>query len=277
MSVGLVALTVGVAAAQAGAQASAIPSAADTPMTNIQGRGRELMQQMVEALGGAAWMDRKDWEIEGRQATFYEGKPHDEVPQFEEYYRLHPFGERDIIITHFGVFIATNHRDIADVWTADNGYEVTFKGTNPLPAKDVAEYQRRRAHSLDTVVMDWMKQPDIDIEYDGPDTESRHLTDKISLFTVNDDSVTLELDAGTHLPLSLSYQWRDPLYKDFNTDVTQFDDYHVIQGIETPFAVTQLHNGEMVSQRFVTKVAYNLNLPADLFDPNRPLTKNTKK
>jgi hypothetical protein len=33
----------------------------------------------------------------------------------------------------------------------------------------------------------------------------------------------------------------------------------------------------MTGQRFVTKVAYNTKLPADLFDPERPLEKNTRK
>ena len=258
------------------AQASAMPSAQAGPEVQGENRGSKLIAEMIEALGGDAWLNRKDWHIEGRAATFYKGAPHDDVPLFEEYYRTNPFGERVILVSHYGIFIATDHKDIAEVWTPDDGYEVTFKGKKELPAKDVDEYKRRRKYSLDAVVHDWLKQPGVVVTYEGTDMEARHLADKVSVLTTDNDGVTLQLDESTHLPLSLTFQWRDPLYHDLNTDVEQFDDYHAVQGIETPYAITRLHNGDMTGQRFVTKVAYNLNLSADLFDPDRPLMKKAK-
>ena len=264
------------AAGRAHAQASALPSA-QSPGDNAAGdQGKKLLDQMVTALGGDAWLNRKDWIFYGRAATFYKGQPHEEAPQIEEYYRARPFGERVIIITHSGVIIATNHRDIAEVWTPDNGYEITFKGTKPLPAKDVGDYERRHQHSLDVVVNDWLKQPGTIVTYDGTAMVERRLADQVSIVTASNDAVTLELDESTHLPLSLSFQWHDPVYNDLNTDVQQFADYHPVQGIQTPYNVTLLHNGDMTGQRYLTKVVYNTQLAADLFDPNRPLTKKAK-
>jgi hypothetical protein len=263
------------------AQASALPSAQTTADAQAVDRGTKLIALMIQALGGDAWLHRQDWEIQGRTASFYKGKPHDEVPRFEEYYRTHPFGERVVIISHGGALTmlglpGKDISDVAEVWTPDNGFELTYKGSTPLPKKDVEEYQRHRAHSLDTVVNDWLHQPGVELTYEGADTESRHLTDKVSVLTPGNDVVTLQLDAGTHLPLSLTYQWRDPIYHDLNREIEQFDDYHTVQGIATPYTVTRLHNGDMVAQRFVTRVAYNLNLPAELFDPNHPLTHKGK-
>ena len=45
----------------------------------------------------------------------------------------------------------------------------------------------------------------------------RRLAEQISVLTAGNDAVTLELDESTHLPLSISFQWRDPLYRDLNT------------------------------------------------------------
>ena len=239
-------------------------------------QGRKLLDQMVAALGGDAWTQREDWIFYGRSATFYKGQPHEEVPAFEEYYRAKPFAERVVVITHFGPIIATDHRDIAEVWTPDAGYEVTYKGKNPLPEKDVTEYERRQRHSLEVVVNEWLKQPGVLVTYEGTNMVERRLADQVSVLTASNDAVTLELDEASHLPLSLSYQWRDPVYQDLNTDVEQFDDYHAVQGIMTPYSITRLHNGEMVSQRFFTKVVYNTKLAPDLFDPDRKLEKKTK-
>jgi len=169
-----------------------------------------------------------------------------------------------------------DHRDIAEVWTPEGGFEVTYKGTRPLPAKDVTEYQRRRRHSLEVVVNDWLKQPGVLVTYEGSNMVERRLAEQVSVLTASNDAVTLELDEATHLPLSLSYQWRDPLYKDLNTDTLEFDDYHMVQGVMTPYSFTRVHNGEMVQQRFLTKVVYNAKLAPDLFDPDRKLEKKTK-
>jgi hypothetical protein len=288
-AVGLAAVMIG-ANARGVAQAAAIPSAqtgADVPVENSAvaaddpAKGRKLLDEMVTALGGDAWRNREDWIFYGRAATFYKGQPHEGAPQFEEYYRANPFGERVIIITHGGSLTMLGlpgHqvRDIAEVWTKDGGYEITYKGTHPLPAKDVADYERRRVHSLDAVVNEWLKQPGVLVTYEGEDMVERHLAEKVSIVTTDNDTVTLQLDEGTHLPLSLSFQWRDPLYRDLNTDVQEFTDYHAIQGIQTPYAITLLHNGDMTGERFLTKVVYNTKLAPELFDPNRKLEKKGK-
>lgn len=261
------------------AQASAIPSAQTNdaqPAANDAAHARKLLTQMVDALGGRLWLDRQDWVYYGRLATFYKGQPHEGAPAFEEYYRANPYGERIILISHFGTFIATDHKDIAEVWTADHGYEVSYKGRKDLPEKDVQDYVRRRRHSLEVIVKDWLNQPGVLLTYEGTNMVERRLAEQIGILTPNNDAVTLELDEATHLPLSLSFQWRDPIYKDLNTDVQQFDDYHSVQGIMTPFSITRLHNGDMTGQRFLTSAKYNLQLAPDLFDPDRPLMKKAK-
>ncbi|WP_348263951.1 hypothetical protein P8935_05320 [Telmatobacter sp. DSM 110680] len=70
------------------------------------------------------------------------------------------------------------------------------------------------------------------------------------------------------MPLSRSFQWRDPLYKDNNTDVAKYADYHDMDGFPTPLSITRLHNDEMQRQLYIYKVHYNQGLPADFWDIN---------
>jgi hypothetical protein len=260
-------------------QASAIPSAAPDGqgvVTAQADKGRALLDAMVKALGGDAWTNREDWVYHGREATFYKGQPHEGAPEFEEYYRAQPFGERVIIISSYGVFFSTDHRDLAEVWTKDDGFEISYKGVKELPAKQIEDYQRRRKHSLEVVIHEWLKQPGVLITYEGSGTVERRLSEQVSVVTAGNDAVTIQVDASSHLPLSVSFEWRDPLYNDLNKDVQEFDDYHEVQGIMTAFSLTRMHNGEMTGQRFLTKASYNAKLPADLFDPTRKLEKKTK-
>jgi hypothetical protein len=278
LKVALVWLGIAISVGAASGQASAIPSAApEAPIGTTQtDKGRALLDAMVKALGGDAWMNREDWVYHGREATFYKGQPHEGAPEFEEYYRAQPYGERVIIISHYGVLIATDHSDFAEVWTKDDGFEVSYKGVKELPVKQIEEYERRRKHSLETVMHEWLKQPGVLVTYEGTGTVERRLSEEVSVLTADNDAVTIKVDATTHLPLSIEFQWRDPIYDDLNKDVQEFDDYHEVQGIMTAFSLTRLHNGEMTGQRFLTKASYNAKLPADLFDPTRKLEKKAK-
>ncbi len=257
---------------RAGAQASALPSVqiGDSGKSDAS-RGRKLLEAMVAALGGDAWLNRQTWIFYGRTATFYKGQPDASAPEFEEYGRVSPFGLRVVIVSHFGPIIATNHGDVADVWTSERGYEITYKGTSALPDKEVADFQRLREHSLDVVVKEWLKQPGVLVTYAGSKMVERRLVDEVSVLSAGNDAVTLALDQSTHLPLSLSFQWRDPVYEDWNTDVVEFADYHAVQGIMTPYSVIMMHNGDMTGERLLTRVAYNAKLAAELFDPSCPL------
>ena len=103
--------------------------------------------------------------------------------------------------------------------------------------------------------------------------DDRHLVDKVSLLTADNDGVTLTLDQETHLPRSRTFQWRDPLYKDLDTDVERYDNWQPVEGLMTALTITRYHNGDMVSQRFLTKVQYGLPFQPDLVDPDRPLNR----
>jgi hypothetical protein len=78
--------------------------------------------------------------------------------------------------------------------------------------------------------------------------------------------VTLDLDANSHLPVRRSFEWRDPLYKDKNTDAEEYDGYRVVDGLPTPYVVSRFKNDEMIRQTFIDKVSFNQTLPPDFWD-----------
>ena len=263
----------------ASAQAHDIPSAAPVRpagQTSEQ-RGRVLLDQMVAALGGDAWLHRKDMTVKGRTAAFFRGAPTGFVVeysgnrQFEQDGR--PEAERIGFITDKSILFPGKKTDIVQVWVNNQGYEVTFKGRTPLPKEQVEDYFRRRNHSVESIIHDWLKQPDVVVLAEGNSMVERRLTEKVTILTANNDSVTLDLDATTHLPLRRTFEWRNTQFKDHDEDAEEYDDYHTIQGLPTAFTLTRYHNGDMTSQRFYTKVEYNTNLSPELFNPDNLLKK----
>jgi len=125
-------------------------------------------------------------------------------------------------------------------------------------------------HSIEKVVLVWLKDPQTIVVDGGTSMVQRRAADKVTVIDSTNDSVTLELDANTHLPLRRPLSWRNATYKDRDEDVEEYSDYHDVQGLPTPYTVTRYHNGDMVSQRFITKRQYNISPPATLFDLDQP-------
>jgi hypothetical protein len=261
------------AATPAPAQAADIPSAAPpTPpgQTDTE-RGRALLDEMIAALGGDAWLDRTTIQTEGRGSSFFHGEPNPYVSEFHDLVRLpasgKPRAERVGFLTDRSMIFPGKKIDVVQIWKDGHGYEVTYKGQTELPQDQVDDYFRRQVHSVEEVVRNWIHAPGVMVLYEGTGMVERRLVDKVSILTADNDAVTLELDAATHLPLRRTFQWRNPQFKDFDEEQETYDDYHIFQGLPTPMTVTRYHNGEITNQRYLTKVEYNLASDPSLFDP----------
>ena len=252
-------------------QASEIPSAAPVQPAGQtpEQRGHKLLDEMVEALGGDAWFRRHNLQEYGNLARFFRGAPTGIVVNFTAIHQFpgdnRPEAERVGFITDKSMILPGKKIDVVQIWTGDGGYEITYKGRNSLPRDQVDDFYRRRNHSIEALIHTWLKAPDVMVISEGNTMVERRLADKISILSADNDAVTIELDAATHLPLRRTFKWRNETFKDFDEDAEEYDDYHVVQGLPTPYTLTRYHNGDMNSQTFFTKFAYDIDLPPDTF------------
>lgn len=254
------------------AQASDIPSAAPTQpagQTEEQ-RGHNLIDEMITALGGQTWLDRQNVQQQGRFATFFQGQPNGLITDFKLTRQFvganRPEAMRIGFLTDRGMIMPGKKIDVVQIWIDGTGSEVTYKGKTALPKEQVEDFYRRRDHSIETVVRDWIKAPGVMILAEGTSMVGRRMADKVTILTANNDAVTLELDSTTHLPLRRTFQWRNTTFKDYDEDSEDYDDYHPVQGLPTAYTTTRYHNGEMASQTFLLDVKYNEDLPPDTFN-----------
>jgi hypothetical protein len=274
----LTAVLVGTSASALG-QASAIPSAAPAASADTGAHGRQLLDQMVTALGGQAWRGRRNWKSDGNFGIFYKGKPNDVALKFEEFHQTQPNATRFVVITRMqrnmlallGIPVGKDDRGIVELQTVDTTYEITYRGKEELQKNIVTEQLRQRAHSLDAV-MGWLKDPATGVFYEGSATVARRPAERVSITNAANDTVTFEIDASTHLPVSREFQYRDAVFKDIDIDREEYDNYQLRDGVMTPFTVTRYRNGDMVGQRFLTEIHYNVALDPNLFNPEVPLS-----
>lgn len=219
-------------------------------------QARATLDAMVKALGGQAWLNIKNSERDGHLAAFFHGNPDLGTEQF---YIYHQWPDHDRIEY-------TKHRDDVLFILGNQGWEVTFRGKKALPKDQLDGFLRDRAHSIETAVKVWMKDPKTILIFEGPRMVERHLGIQVSLISPSNEAITLVVSNDTHLPLRREYQYRDPVYHDLDTEVEEYDNYHIVEGFPTAFRLTRIKNGETTQQLYVDRAKYNQDLPADFWD-----------
>jgi hypothetical protein len=241
-------------AAVASSQAESIPAA------DLAGarKARGLIEQAIQALGGRAYLNVQNIEEQGRTYSFHHGNPTSNGLLFWRFVE-NPDKERIEV---------TPERDVAYLYTGNKGYELTYKGPRAIEQKDLDDYLRRRKFSLETLLRVWINDPKVALFYDGNALAGNLPADQITLIDANDEAVDLFLDIDSHLPIKKTYKWRDPVDHERNVEEEIYDNFRVVQGVNTPYGFTRYFNGDMQSQRFVNAVHYNQELDQAMFDPN---------
>jgi hypothetical protein len=216
----------------------------------------EVLNEMLRALGGDAWLNVETMTSEGRAYSFYHGQPNSSSILF---WRFWQWPDKDRLEL-------TKKRDIVELLLGDQGYEITYKGTSTQDPKELEQSLRRRAHSLEWVVRKWLPSQGTTILYSGTAMVERNLADQVTVLNAQNDSVTISIDSTTRLPVKISYSWRDPVDRQFDEGGTVYGNYKLIQGVQTPYSVVQYLNGEMSAQRFLTSASYNVALAPTLFE-----------
>jgi hypothetical protein len=260
-------------------QARDIPSAGPAQVSGEtqEQRGRKLLDQMLEALGGDAWLNRRNVRELGHLARFFRGAPTGIVVDFTTTRQFasgdRPEAQRIGFITDKSILFPGKKIDIVQIWTAGTGHEVTYKGNATLPKDQVEDYYRRQDHSIESIFRTWLKAPGVVVIAEGSTMVERRLTERVTILSDNNDAVTLDIDSTTHLPRRRTFEWRNTTFKDHDEDAEEYDDYHTIQGLPTAFTITRYHNGDMASQTFYSKIEYDVDLTPDTFNPDVLLKK----
>lgn len=231
-----------------------------TEAESNQEKARSILDKMIEALGGQAWMSLNDSYSEGRYGRF-----HNEVmvggTVFFRYWEW-PDKER---------YELTKQRDIATLYIGDRAIEVTFRGAHDLdPKKDdnVRLAIQRRHYTLEKLTREWMKDPRTLLLYEGQTLSANHrMTDRVTLINADNESVSVLIAPDTHLPAEKIFITRDPQTRDRDEEDEIFDNWRVVQGINTAFSDVIMRNGQIVRQQYLSNITYNNHPPESVFSP----------
>jgi hypothetical protein len=251
----------------ASAQSAPAPAAADASANNwlpaLTGgedatvkKARNLLSQMITAIGGDAYMNLQTIEQTGISYSFYNGKPNSLGTEFHRLLKI-PDKERMEL---------TKQRDVVYIGNGDKGYEITYRGTALQEPTTWRDYARRRNFSLEWLLRVWLKQPGTQIYYEGTAIAEQRMADMVSLVNAQNESATFFIDQNSHLPIKKTFAYRSKLDKQKDEEGEIFGNWRMEGQINTPHSIVRTHNGDYTNQRFIKTVVYNAPMADSLFD-----------
>src|SRR5512146_2266095 len=196
----IVLLTLGAFGQTSQPASSAAPSAPATqaiPQDANARKAKSLIDQMIQALGGQAWLTMRDMREEGRTWSIY----HDQPTGTAQFWLFWKYPDKERIEL-------TKKRDWIIIYNGDQGYEITFRGTAPEDRKAMEDYLRRRKYSLPWVLRQWLSEPGVALFYDGQVVAAQKQAEQVTIMNAQNEAVTIDVDYDTHLPIKKSFVWR---------------------------------------------------------------------
>jgi hypothetical protein len=221
---------------------------------SAQSRTNPVIDAMIVALGGTAFLDVKEIHTSGRFFSFTKGELSGS-DLFEDYIKL-PDTER----TEFG-------RDKNKSITINKGKEgwkiEPKKEPEPQPVVQVDEFLENFKTSFDYVTRYVIKNSQTTIQTLPGELIDFKRADVVEIRDQAKNRIRFYIDRTTHLPIKM--QVRRANESDVNEEL--YGNWHKFQGVMTPLLISRSKNGVKTMEIRTETAAYNPGLPDSLFAP----------
>jgi len=218
-------------------------------------KAKQLLNQAIDALGGAAYLNVHDTTCTGRIGTFDHSGQLTGFGQFIDY-TIPPWKERQENLPK---------RNIIEVYNGDQGWELDRGGVSNAPQVDLAAFQATVKKDLDNILRHRIHEPDMTFRYGGTDVLDGWQADWVELIDGENRTIRIAFQTSTHLPVRKTSDNNDPKTHLRMKEIEYYSNYHPINDIQTAYQVTRERNGIKIFQVFFDKCEYNTNLSDSLF------------
>ena len=251
-------MTRGIAILLAGCGLAALAGAAET----AQQRGKRVVYEALQALGGDAFLHMEDRVESGRVYSFYRAEVQGtSVAKIYTRYLAPVPGklsqrERDVFFK--------NESDIV-LFTENGAWEATFHGVTTIEDKRYTAYKDSTLRNIFYILRQRLQEPGLDFYSRGADLYENRPVEIVDITDADGQTVTVYFNQLTKLPERQTFRRRNPEYKDFDTESSSFANYHTIDGVKWPVSIRRERNGEKVFEILSDSIEINKNLKDDLF------------
>jgi hypothetical protein len=233
------------------------------PAETAADRGKRVVNEALQALGGDAYLKMEDRVEMGRAYSFYR-----QELQGLSIARIYT---RYLAPTPGKIAVRERQAFGKDEYTAvlfnENGaWELTFRGARPLEDKRYEAYKDSTLRNVFYILRQRLNEPGMTFYSQGSDIYENTPVEIVDITDAENRTVTVYFNQTTKLPFRQVFKRRNPDDKQWDEEVTVFSKYRDVGGgVKWPFDIRRDRNGEKVYEIYSDSVEINRNLKDDLF------------
>jgi hypothetical protein len=217
-----------------------------------QSRTNPIVDSMITALGGPAFLDVKEIHTSGRFFSFTKGELSGS-DLFEDYIKL-PDMERTELGREKNKSITINR--------GKEGWRIEpKKDPEPQPVTQADEFVANFQTSFDYVMRYVLKHPQTTIQTLPGELIDFKRADVVEIRDAAKNRIRFYIDRATHLPMKMQVRRAN----ESAVSEELYGNWHKFQGVMTPLLVSRSRNGVKTMEIRADTAAYNPGLPDTLF------------
>ncbi|MEP7363416.1 MAG: hypothetical protein ABI972_09190 [Acidobacteriota bacterium] len=246
-----------------------VPAVCARAQTEPVRRGRELVDQVLKALGGEKFLAMEDRTEAGRMYSFYREQLRGlSKATLYTRYLTPPAGPSDgkvYLRERQSFYRDAKKEDYAILFDEKNGWNITFRGASPLAPDVVDRFHDTTLRNIFYILRQRLQEPGLIVEYTGSEVIDNTPIDRVTFTDSDNTSVAADFHTSTHLPVRQIFYRRDPLTRERRQELTRFDKYRDVGGVMWPYNLQRERDGERIFQLYSEQVTVNNTLTDDLF------------
>jgi hypothetical protein len=218
-------------------------------------KAREILQNVIQALGGEAYLKLTDMTRSGKA---YQLKD-ENVKGLTHITILDKFP--DMTRTEY------ENQNIVYINVGEKGSKIEYKNVKDQTGAELEDFLAARKHNLDYVLRVRLKEEGMRFRYLGKSRMDLDEAEVVQLIDRGGDKMKIFVSATTWLPLKMEYQTPGRGNRWTSDDERFYYSYHAISGIQVPFGIVRNANGYKVSELRFEEVQVDTGLSDAIFQP----------
>jgi hypothetical protein len=228
-----------------------------------QQRGKRVVYEALDALGGKAFRSMEDRVEVGRAYSFFHEKLQGlSIAHIYTRYLTPEPGK--VSLRERQNF--SKDESYGVLFNELGGWEITFQGARPLPQTRIDLYRDSMLRNVFYILRQRLDEPGMDFYSQGADRFENQPVEIVDITGADGQTVTVYFSQLNKLPVRQVFKRRNPEYKDFDTEESFFAKYRDVGGgVRWPENIRRVRNGEKIYEIYSESVQINKNLKDDLF------------
>jgi hypothetical protein len=245
-------------AQEAPTPAATAQAAPEAKGPRIDPKTKELLDKVIQALGGQAFLNYKTISSTGRAFSIYEG----ETTGFAHYQsEVEPPDKRRFAYGKGQQVILLNN--------GSRGWQQDRFGLIRQKPEAVRRWQIAMRYSLEGVFRHIVREPGTLILDGGTDFVDLLPARVLDITDSHNVGVKVYLQRSTYLPIRITYRIQNPESREWTEYSESYSDYQEFQGIRTPMRMVRYVDQERAAEYFLNTAEYNKEFPPGYFMPRR--------